>query len=308
MNADGGNQHQLTFTDTSNERDPTFSPDGQQIILERNAGGPSEEIVLMNADGSGAHVIGPPGQDPQFSPDGKLIVFSSNFGGTPVNEIWVMNADGTNAHALTSSASGQQNTEPSFSPDSRTIAWDRLDPSSWEIWAMNADGSGQRQLTNDDFEADTPAFAPDGAHLIWDQDNGMGDDNIALMAATGGPISFLTQIANEAVDPDWQPIPVVCDGRRATLVGTAGADNLLGTSAADVIAGLEGKDTISGLQGKDRLCGGPGKDVLKGGSGNDRLFGQAGNDKLRAGKGKKDRCVGGKGKDSGKGCEKEKSL
>ena len=54
--------------------------------------------------------------------------------------------------------------------------------------------------------------------------------------------------------------------------------------------------------------GGKGKDTLKGGNGNDRLFGQGGKDKLKAGKGKKDRCVGGKGNDTGAGCEKEKSL
>jgi Ca2+-binding RTX toxin-like protein len=66
---------------------------------------------------------------------------------------------------------------------------------------------------------------------------------------------------------------VLCDGHRATLVGTSGDDVLVGTRGDDVIAGLTGSDSIEGRGGNDRMCGGYGADRLRGGPGRDRIFG-----------------------------------
>lgn len=66
---------------------------------------------------------------------------------------------------------------------------------------------------------------------------------------------------------------MICGGRAATIVGTAGPEPINGTFAADVIHGLGGADAISGLSNHDVICGGPGRDTINGGGGNDRLFG-----------------------------------
>jgi hypothetical protein len=98
-------------------------------------------------------------------------------------------------------------------------------------------------------------------------------------------------LSEEAVDPDWQPIPVKCGGKRATQVGTSGKDKLVGfPGRRDVLVGLGGADTLKGLSGNDILCGGKGRD------------------KLKAGKGKNDRCIGGKNADAAKACEAEKGI
>lgn len=90
------------------------------------------------------------------------------------------------------------------------------------------------------------------------------------------------------------PPPVAtCDGRAATVVGTAGADTLRGTAGADVIVGLGGNDTIYGMGGADRICGGPGMDTLLGGRGNDLLNGGQ----------NRDTCIGGPGTDRKVSCE-----
>ncbi len=96
------------------------------------------------------------------------------------------------------------------------------------------------------------------------------------------------------------PVPTVptatCDGKKATIVGTAGDDTLVGTSGNDVIAGLGGNDTINGAGGKDTICGGTGNDNVKGAGGNDVVDAGAGKDKVDAGAGK-DKVIGGTGKD-----------
>lgn len=100
-----------------------------------------------------------------------------------------------------------------------------------------------------------------------------------------------------------------CRGRKATIVGTGGADRLRGTRGSDVIVAFGGNDRIRALSGKDLICAGGGRDLVRagagndrafGGRGNDRLYGQAGRDRLRGGQGG-DRLIGGLGRDSMRG-------
>jgi Ca2+-binding RTX toxin-like protein len=65
----------------------------------------------------------------------------------------------------------------------------------------------------------------------------------------------------------------MCEGHRATIVGTQHNDVIVGTSHADVIAALGGNDIVHGNGGNDIICGNDGADRLYGGSGNDQLFG-----------------------------------
>jgi hypothetical protein len=88
--------------------------------------------------------------------------------------------------------------------------------------------------------------------------------------------------------PPTKPKPL-CLGKRATIVGTAGANTLRGTRRADVIVGLAGNDSVDGLGGNDLLCGGPGLDTLIGGAGADKLDGGPAFDVCRAAETRK-RC------------------
>lgn len=60
-----------------------------------------------------------------------------------------------------------------------------------------------------------------------------------------------------------------CLGKKATIIGTTGRDELAGTPRRDVIAALGGKDVVRGFAGKDLICGGKGRDRLFGGPGRD---------------------------------------
>jgi uncharacterized delta-60 repeat protein len=62
-----------------------------------------------------------------------------------------------------------------------------------------------------------------------------------------------------------------CLGKRATIVGTRGVDEITGTQGRDVIAALGGADEVRALGGKDLICGGKGKDRLLGGPGEDEV-------------------------------------
>jgi Ca2+-binding RTX toxin-like protein len=81
----------------------------------------------------------------------------------------------------------------------------------------------------------------------------------------------------------------LCFGKPATIVGTAGPDNLVGQSGiSDVIYAGDGNDSVLGGDfysedsvpgaAPDLLCGGPGDDTVYGGPGNDKINGGDGND------------------------------
>jgi Ca2+-binding RTX toxin-like protein len=114
---------------------------------------------------------------------------------------------------------------------------------------------------------------------------------LAVIAATTlavMPLPLLTAAHADAV---------TCAGLTATVVGTAGDDDLQGTDGVDVVSMGVGNDRFSGLGGDDVVCGGPGDDSLYGGEGNDSLYGEDGNDHL-AGQDGNDTVVTGGGRNS----------
>ena len=83
-----------------------------------------------------------------------------------------------------------------------------------------------------------------------------------------------------------------CMGKKATKVGTNGAETINGTSGNDVIVAKGGDDVINGKGGADLICGGDDSDFIFAGGGNDKMnggpdsdyqFGQGGNDTYKGG-------------------------
>jgi hypothetical protein len=72
--------------------------------------------------------------------------------------------------------------------------------------------------------------------------------------------------------------PLRCRGRKATIAGAGGDDELPGTRKPDVVVARGGDDTIKGRRGRDWICGGAGDDVINTGAGRDRVWPGPGND------------------------------
>jgi Tol biopolymer transport system component len=99
---DGGNLEQLTING-SDERSPSFSPDGSQILFTSDRDG-DREIFLMNTNGTAVDQLTSNTDDdrePDFSPDGLQILFASDRDGQ--HELYALNSGGGTAIALTHS-------------------------------------------------------------------------------------------------------------------------------------------------------------------------------------------------------------
>ena len=176
INIDGSGQQRLSPT-PGFDVNPTWSPDGRQILFVRVMGlivpnqQPKTEIHVMNADGSGDHIILPStvfSVEPRWSVQNQIVFMSSMNGGL---HIFTMQSDGTNIRQLTTEAN---NGDPVWSPDGRRISFgsDREGNGKLNIFTMNADGSEVKQLTHFDIpvESGDTYWSADGTRICFEMD------------------------------------------------------------------------------------------------------------------------------------------
>jgi Ca2+-binding RTX toxin-like protein len=88
---------------------------------------------------------------------------------------------------------------------------------------------------------------------------------LTVLALTA-PVALATAVPASAAVPK-------CHGFKATVIGTAGNNDLFGTNGNDVFVAKGGNDQVYGGGGNDIICGNAGSDRLFGGSGSDQLYG-----------------------------------
>lgn len=125
MNADGTGHAPLPQQWTT-QRDPDWSPLGQEIVFRANVRdhfNPQHDIVVMNADGTGATVltnsVDRNESEPTWSPAGDMIVYRCSPYGTVESYLCTMNADGTGQAMITApdpTRSSVQDSDPDWQP------------------------------------------------------------------------------------------------------------------------------------------------------------------------------------------------
>jgi TolB protein len=231
---DYGGQHYLDGA--------AWSPDGSRILFYEESSPGTRHITVVNADGTGRAVV--PTQPgfvtwPSWSPSGKAFGYCrrDGFG----ENLWIYDFTATGDilngtdHQLTQSGTMQ----PYWGP-SRDIAfatwWPNphnlgiIDPGQSPDWADPAHPD-VTFLTNDasfpSFVYTTPAWSPDGSHLVYAHLTTDGAVDLWTM-----DVSTLTQTRLIALDgydcwPDWgNPDAVPLPG--AALLGCLGLGTALG--------------------------------------------------------------------------------
>jgi len=204
----GANPARLT-NDQDEENYPSWSPDGQRIVYQRDFNGSA--IYMINADGRGQRRLSPtPGFDatPSWSPDGAKIVYIRLLevpqpNQPPMTDIRVMNMDGTGDHAVLPHT--RFSVEPRWSVNNQLVFMSLMNSSELQIYVMNADGSQLQQLTNAGNNGD-PVWSPDGTRITFGSDREGGNKlNIFAMNADGSQLQQLTHFdpPYEAGDTNW---------------------------------------------------------------------------------------------------------
>lgn len=182
MNADGTRAHQLTQLDQPGQgfdRSPQFSPDGHQLVFERDnvrdaqpVGGISLWVLDLR---TGAERRITPyaleaADTPEWSPDGQRILFHNNGSADPdvSANLYTVRPDGRGLHQLTFETGGTVNyLGASFSPDGRYITAGRLPETGGmnaDVLVMRANGTHVRNITRSVLYDSYPDWGPKISH------------------------------------------------------------------------------------------------------------------------------------------------
>jgi Tol biopolymer transport system component len=223
VNEDGSGIVRLT-TDSADDFSPSWSADGTVIAFRSDRTG-TDAIFLMNADGSNVRQWKLPGHPEGlvWAPNGRKIAYS---GGARDDEntngdIWVINADGT-GYVRVSGRPGYTNEFPSWSPDSRRIAYAstqavRADDHS--LWIVNADGSRRRRLSPAGRHS---SWNPNGHGIVFARAGADGRRRLWLVSPNGKRRHRLSAVVAEF--PAWSP-----DGRRIAYAAVSGGIGFIDT-------------------------------------------------------------------------------
>lgn len=147
------------------------------------------------------------------SPNGKHVAFDL------VTAIWTVPITGGPARRLTGDDTDA--TQPSWSPDGRTLVFQAYRDGNYHLYTISADGSDLRQLTTGPFDHREPRYSPDGKTIVFSSDRG-GSYGVHTLTVATGTITARTDAVAEEAMPAWSPD----GGRLAYTVDSTAIDVL----------------------------------------------------------------------------------
>lgn len=190
---------------------PSFAPSGESFISnDKTAGIMKNNILLMNADGSGQKILfGDAVKSalaPVFSAQGDRIAFGygqffQNIHGAAIADIAVINSDGTNLKVLTKSDGN--NGFPSWSPDGKQIVFRAANKDKRGLYILDS-ATGATRILTDNSHDNFPSWSPDGDLIAFTSFRD-GDYEIYTIKPDGTELRRLTNTPGNDAHSSWSP-------------------------------------------------------------------------------------------------------
>jgi TolB protein len=173
--------------------------------------------------------------------NGKIAFIERPAVGTP-SDIYTVNPDGTGLVNITNTT-GQEESDPAWSPDGRFIAFLRRDPDGSQfkdLYVMRADGTGLTHLPGPGPRRRGLDWSPDGQRLVFTQ-----GDSLGVIKADGTGFDTISAGGvGAAFHPAWSP-----DGSRIAYTTYAGELN--GLDIHTIRPDSTGVQTVTGTTNND---------------------------------------------------------
>ena len=318
-NRDGGSTSVMWLSDNIDDDRPSWSPNNRFVAFESEGVGGEYDIRIFDTKrpASGTNPINLTASDslhegkPVWSPDGEYIYYNRGLT-TPNEDIVRQPSDQIGVVPTAIVATAEAEYQTALSPDGTQMCYTRgpFGTANADIYVRSS-APGTPNTSGTDF-SDTAAggfncaWSNDGTEIAWV--NGVFTSGVLVHEPYPDAVNTPSELVNDTAqhfdgNPDYARKRENCDGRSASIIGTANADDLSGFEFKDVIQALAENDTARGEKGRDVICGKGGEDDLRGGPDNDQLFGGGQDDSLN-GAGGKDKCFGGPGTDTFTNCER----
>lgn len=184
VGVDGKNLKRLT-----SGYDPSWSPDGKQIIFTFGKGG-QDTIAFIGADGTNLVVTEIVGYYPIWSPVGnKIAYWGKGPRATDPPGLSIANADGTGRRFLTSVMSSY----PSWSPDGNAIIFSCTDIKPPVVCIATTEGTITKISTTANYILG-PTFSPDGMKIAF-----ISGENILILDKNGTALRRIASGVKSAV-------------------------------------------------------------------------------------------------------------
>jgi hypothetical protein len=195
MDADGSDQHRIDTDLGPTVSDPSFSPDGSQVLVA------SVGVYAVPLAGGRSRFLAPDGYSPKWSPDGSWIGFVRG------DAVMLVRPDGSGLHRLPGTGGpSEYNQSFAWSPDGRRIAFSGTPEDGIDV--VDVDGSGLATLIPPGTHgAFGPEWSPDGTRIAYTDG---GDVCTAAAGGLGADVARVTWSAEglfSASEPAWQPLP-----------------------------------------------------------------------------------------------------
>jgi TolB protein len=204
-----GDAFNLTKAPASEERYPSWSPDGRQVVFTSDRGdGRTYDLYLLDADGTNLRQLthlaaGSVAYWPSWTADGRWVYFNE---GT-ASVIGRVHPDGTSVEIVTSGRDGH------ISPDGTRIVYTERGGRGWGVFTMDTTGRNRRQIVPNESEIGgvAPVWSSDGRRIAY---SGQVDQvaEIFTCDADGSRNEQLTHLGKISSSPAFSP-----DGRYLTF-------------------------------------------------------------------------------------------
>lgn len=190
---------------TSTIETPEFAPDGKHILFAATVDG-WLQICMTDLNGGNlvrlSHVRALE-VSPKVNPKtGRDVLFISGRSG--IEQLWKMSIDGSDVERITNGEGYVAN--PSWNPNGQVIAfaWTRgFEPGAYNIFVMDLASKALTQLTSNSGKNESPFWAPDGVHLVYQSTPTHGRTaQIYTMLADGKNTQKLTTLGDNT-QPVW---------------------------------------------------------------------------------------------------------